>query len=100
MSTRLQSDDPDVDVSALHRDVGADSVAGTPTRRMQTRQQRREAEGTALHRPNTPSGSAPARVQNLHFEPLVSARLFDEEDDESKYASGLASCGHRRPPTM
>ena len=34
MSTRLPSDDPDVDVSALHREVGPDSVAGTPARRV------------------------------------------------------------------
>ena len=53
MSTRLPSDDPEVDVSALQREVGADSVAGTPTRRMQTRQHRREAEAAALHGPNT-----------------------------------------------
>ena len=91
MSTRQPSDDPDVDVSALHREVGPDSVAGTPMRRIQTRQQRREAEAAALHAPNTQSGTAPARVQNPHFEPLVPGRQFDDEYDESEYASGLAS---------
>ena len=90
-STRLPSDDPDVDVHALHREVGADSVAGTPTRRIQTRQQRREAEATALHGPNSQSGTAPARVRNPDFEPLVTGRQFDDEYDDSKYASGLAS---------
>ena len=48
MSTRQASDDPDVDVSPLHCKVGADSIASTPTRRIQTRQQRREAESAAL----------------------------------------------------
>ena len=91
MSTRLPSDDRDVDVGALHREVGAASVATTPTRRIQTRQQGREAEAAALHDPNTQSGTAPAPVQNPHFEPLVSGRLFDDEYDESEYASGLTS---------
>ena len=62
MSTRLPSDDPDVDVNALQREIGADSVAGTPTRRMLTRQQRREAAVAALQGPNTQSGTALARV--------------------------------------
>ena len=75
MSTRQPSDDPDVDVNALHREVGADSVAETPTRRMQTRQQRREAEAAALHGPNTQSGTAPARVQNPYFDQLVSSSV-------------------------
>ena len=91
MSTRQPSDDPDVDVSALHREVGADSVAGTPMRRIQTRLQRRDAEAAALHGPNTHSGTAPARVQTPHLEPLVYGRQFDDEYDMSKYASGLAS---------
>ena len=91
MSTRQPSDDPDVDVNALHREVGADSVAGTPTRRMLTRQHRRETEAAALHGPNTQSGTAPARVQNPYFYQLVSGRDFDDEYDESEYASGLAS---------
>ena len=91
MSTRLPSDDPDVDVSALRLEVGADSVAGRPTRRMQTRQQRREAEVAALQGPNTQSGTAPARVQNPHFDQLVSGTDFDDNYDESEYASGLAS---------
>ena len=91
MSTRQPSDNPDIDVSALHREVGADSVAGTPMRRIQPRQQRREAEAAALHGPNTQSGTAPARVQNPHFEPLASGRQFDDEYDESEYASSLAS---------
>ena len=91
MSTRQPSDDPYVDVNAMHRKVGADSVAGTPTRRMQTRQQRREAEAAALHGPNTQSGTAPARVQNPYFDQLVSGRDFDDEYDESEYASGLAN---------
>ena len=90
MSTRQPSDDPDVDVYALHREVGADSVASTPTRRMQTRRQRREAEVVALQGPNTQSGTAPARVQNPHFDQLVSGRNFDDEYDESEYAYGLA----------
>ena len=71
--------------------ITTDSVASTPMRRMQTRQQRREAEAAALHGPNTQSGTAPARVQNPYFDPLVSGRQFDEEYDESEYASGLAS---------
>ena len=58
MSTRQPSDDPDVDVNALHREVGADSVAGTPTRRMQTRQQRREAEVAALPQATSTSGKS------------------------------------------
>ena len=92
MSTRQPSDDPVVDVNALHREVGADSVAGTPTRPMQTRQQRREAEAVALNGPNTQSGTAPARVQNPYFEPLRSGREYDVPDyDESEHASGLAS---------
>ena len=91
MSTRQPSDDPDVDVSALHREVGADSVAGTPTRRMQSRLHRREAEVAALQGPNTRSGTAPARVQNPCFDQLVSGREFDDEYDESEYVSGLAS---------
>ena len=89
--TRLPSDDPDVDVSALRREVGADSVAGTPTSRMQTRQQHREAEVATLQGPNTQSGTVPARVQNPHFDQLVSGRDFDDGYDESEYASGLAS---------
>ena len=88
MSTKQPSDDPDVDVNALHREVGSNSVAGTPTRRIQTRQRRKEAESAALHGPNTQSGTA--RVQNLHFEPLVSGRLFDDEYDDYEYAFGLA----------
>ena len=91
MSTRQSSDDLDVDVNTLHREVGADSVAGTPTRRMQTRQQRREAEDAALQGPNTQSGTAPASVQNPYFDQLVSGREFDDEYDESEYVSGLAS---------
>ena len=91
MSTRQPSDYPAVDVSALHREVGADSVAGTPTRRMQTRQQRREAEAAALQGPNTQSGTATARVQNLYIDQLVPGREFDDEYDKSEYASGLAS---------
>ena len=87
---RLPSDDLDVDVSALRREVGADSVASTQMRGMQTRQQRREAEAAAPHGPNKQSGTAPARVKNDYFEPLMSGRLFDEEYDESEYASGLA----------
>ena len=90
MSTRQPSDDPDVDVNAL-REVGADSVAGTPTRRMLTRQQRREAEVAALQGPNTQSGTSPARVQNPQIDQLVSGRDCDDEYDESEYASGLAS---------
>ena len=84
MSTRQPSEDPDVDVNALHREVGADSVAGTATRRMQTRQQ----QVAALQGPNTQSGTAPARVQNP-FQ-LVTGRDFDDEYDKSEYASGLA----------
>ena len=91
MSTRLPSDDPDVDVGALQREVGADSLAGTPTRRMLTRQQRRGAEVAALQGPNTQSGTARARVQNPHFDRLVSGRDFEDNYDESEYASGLAS---------
>ena len=91
MSTRQPSNDLGIDVNALHREVGADSVAGTPTRRMLTRQQRREAEVAALQGPNTQSGTARARVQNPHFDQLVSGRDFDDKHDESEYASGLAS---------
>ena len=91
MSTRLPSDDQDVDVSALQREVGADSVASTQMLGIQTRQQRREAETTAQHRPNTQSGTAAARVQNSYFEPLISGRQCDEEYDESEYASKLAN---------
>ena len=91
MSTRLPSDDPDVDVSALQREVGADSVAGTPTRRIQTRQQRREAEAAALQGRNTQSGTAPARVQNPYFDQLVSGREVDDEYDKSENASSIAS---------
>ena len=58
---------------------------------MQTRQQRREAEAAELHGPHTKSRSAPAGVQNPHFESLVSGRQFDDKYDESEYASGLAS---------
>ena len=96
MCTRFPSNDPDVDVSALRREVGADSVASTPMRGMQTRQQRREAESAALHGPNTQSGTATARVQNPYFEPLVSGRQFDDDYSESEYALGLASV---RQPT-
>ena len=60
-------------------------------RGMQTRQHRREAKAVALHGLNTQSGTAPERVQNPHFEPLVSGRQFDDDYDESEYASGLAS---------
>ena len=86
VSTRPPSDDPYVGVSTLHREVGADSVAGTPTRRIQTRQQRRGAEAATLHGPNTQPGTAPARVQYPYVEPLISGRQFDYE-----YASSLAS---------
>ena len=44
-----------------------------------------------LHGPNTQSGPAPARVQNPCFDQLESGRDFDDEYDESEYASGLAS---------
>ena len=91
MSTRLPSHDLDVDVSALHCEVGADSVASTPMHRMQTRQHRGEAERAALHGPNTQSVIAPARVQNPYFEPLLSSRQFDEEYDESEYCCNLGS---------
>ena len=91
MSTRQPSDDPDVDVGIVHREVGADSVAGTPTRRMQMRQQRRDAEVAALQGPNTQSGTALARVKNPYFDQLVSGREFDDEYDESEYASGLVN---------
>ena len=99
MSTRQPSDDPDVDVNALHCEVGAASVAGTPARRMQTRQQCREAEVAALQGPNTQSGTAPARVQNPYFDQLVSGREFDDEYDESEYPV-LLVFGSRQPPTM
>ena len=95
MSTRLPSDDPDVDNSELHREVGGDTVATTPMRGMQTKQQRREAGAAAL-----PCCTNPILNQALHrhkykihpeFEPQVSGRQFDDDYDESKYASGLAS---------
>ena len=70
---------PDVDVSALQREVGADSVATTPMRGMQTIQQRREEEAAALHRRNTQSSTVPARVQNPYFETLVCGRQFDDD---------------------
>ena len=57
---------------------------------MQTRQQRREAEVAALQGPNDQSGTAPARVQNPHFDQPVSSRDFDDDRNESEYASGLA----------
>ena len=91
MFTRQPSDDPDVDVSALQREVSADWVAGTSTCRMQVGQQRRESEVAALQGPNTQSGTAPALVQNTYFDQLVSGRDFDDDYDESEYASGLAS---------
>ena len=91
MSTRLPSDDPDIDVSALRLEVGAVSAATTPMRSMQTRQRRREAEAAALHGPNTQSGTASARVQNSYFDSVVSGRQFDEDYSESEYASRLAS---------
>ena len=58
---------------------------------MQTRQQRGAAEVAALQGPNTQSGTTLARIQNPHFDQLVSGRDFDNEYDESEYASGLAS---------
>ena len=79
MSTSLPSDDPDVDVSALRCEVCADSVAKTPMRGMQMRQQHREAEAATLHGPSTQSGTAPARVQNPYFEPLVCGRQFVDD---------------------
>ena len=58
---------------------------------MQTRQQRREAEVAALQGPNTQSGTAPACVQKPHFDRFVPGRDFDDNYDESEYASSLAS---------
>ena len=40
---------------------------------------------------NNQSGTATARVQNPHFDQLVSCRDFDDNYDESEYESGLAS---------
>ena len=91
MSTKFPPDDPDVDVIALQREVGVDTVASTPMRGMQTRQQGGEAEAAALHTLNTQSCTAPARVQHTHFEPLMCGRQFGEEYDEPEYAYELAS---------
>ena len=92
MSTRVPSnarasDDPYV--GALLREVGADSVAPTPTQGMQARRQRREAKAAALHGPHTQSCTTPARVQNEYFEPLLSGREVDEEYVESAAESHI-----------
>ena len=101
MSTRLPSDDPDIDVSALRLEVGAVSAATTPMRSMQTRQRRREAEAAALHGPNTQSGTAPARVQHpfLNLWCPVGSYLHVEEvylDYPIRYDRCSMSCLHAR----
>ena len=95
MSTRLPSnapasDDPHVDVGALLREVGAASVAPTPTRGVRTRQQRRESEAVELLGPLTQSGNAPARVHSDYFEPLLSGRESEIEYVESEEESHIS----------
>ena len=75
----LPSHVPDIDIGAMLREVGADSVAPTPTRGMKTRQQRKEAEAAKPLGPYTQSGIAPAQAQNEYFEPLLSGRESEIE---------------------
>ena len=96
MSTTLspnapETDDPDVDVGAMLRELGADSIAPTPTRGMRTRLRRREAETAALFGPHTQPGTALARVKNDYFQPMFSSRELDDEYDESEEGSQVAS---------
>ena len=104
MSTRLPSDDPDVDNSELHREVGGDTVATTPMRGMQTKQQRREAGAAALPCCMNPilnqalHGTSTKSIQNLNLKCPVGSLMMIMMSLNMRQALLVSSS--RPPPTM